>query len=133
MRAGWFRKHGYKVADKNGMIQLLWKPFNENATPPKFIRPKKKPVKGEGKVNVTIFRNGWCPKYNIACERTLRACGEFPGKIDLQEFETTDKEVVREWGITDGLYIDSKEVWTGPAPTYEKLRKRIEKRVRKLF
>ena len=131
MRASWFKKHGYKVTDKNGMIRLLWKPFNENATPPKFIRPKKKPAKGEGKVNVTIFRNGWCPNYNIACERALRASKEFPGKTDLQEFETTDKEVVREWGITDGLYIDGKEVWTGPAPTYEKLRKKIEKRVKK--
>ena len=131
MRASWFKKQDYKVVDKNSMIQLLWKPFNENATPPKFIRPKKKPAKGEGKVNVTIFRNGWCPNYNIACERALRASKEFPGKINLQEFETINKEVVNEWGIVDGLYIDGKEVWTGPAPSYEKIRKKIEKRVKK--
>ncbi len=80
MRASWFKKQGYKTVDKNSMIRLLWKPFNENAAPPKFMKPRKKPGKGEGKVNVTIFRNGWCPNYNIACERALRASKEFPGK-----------------------------------------------------
>ncbi len=69
---------------------------------------------------------------NVACERARRASLDFPGKINLQEFETTEKEVVREWGITDALYIDGKEMRVGPAPSFDKIRKKINKRVRYL-
>jgi len=132
MRASWFKKNGYQVVDKNGIMRLLWKPFNENAIPPKFIRPKKHPLKGEGKVNITVFRNGWCQTMNIACERARRASLEFPDQINLEEFDTVDKKTVYEWGITDALFIDGKEIRVGPAPTYEKIRKKIRKRVHKI-
>ena len=41
MRASWFRKHGYKTVDKSGIMRLMWKPFNEQAVPPRFIKPVK--------------------------------------------------------------------------------------------
>ena len=132
MRASWFKKHGYKVVDKSGIIRLMWKPFIENAKPPKFRKPEKKPLKGNGKVNITMFRNGWCQTMNVACERAIRASKEFPGKINLEEFHTTDKKVLAEWGITDALYIDGREIRVGPPPSYKSVRKRIEKRVKKL-
>jgi N-acetylglutamate synthase-like GNAT family acetyltransferase len=132
MRASWFKKHGHKVVDKSGIMRLMWNPFNEKAKPPKFIKPKKLPEKGEGKVNITMFRNGWCQTMNIACERALRASKDFPGKINLQEFETIDKEVVKEWGINDALFIDGKEIRVGPAPSYKSIRKKIERRVNKI-
>jgi len=131
MRASWFRKQGYKVVDKSGIIRLLWKPFKENALPPKFFKPKMKPEKGKGVVNVSIFTTGWCQSMNITCERARRASLDFPGKIALNEFDTTDKHVMNEWGITDALFIDGKEVMTGPPISYKKIRNKIEKRVRK--
>jgi len=132
MQASWFKRHGYKVVDKAGIMRLMWKPFNENAIPPKFMKPKKLPEKGKEKVNVTIFRNGWCPNFNIAYERAIKASEEFSGKINLQEFNTTEKTIVEEWGIPDGLFIDGKAVNTGPAPGYKKLVKKISKRVKKI-
>lgn len=132
MRASWFKKHGYKAVDKSGIMRLMWKPFNEKALPPKFRRPVHKQVKGEGKVNVTLFRNGWCQSVNITSERAKRACLDFPGKINLQEIDTSGKEGIKEWGITDAFYIDGKEVFTGPPMSYEKVRKKIEKRVRRV-
>lgn len=131
MRASWFKRKGYKVVDKNGIMRLLWKPFNEKAVPPKFIKQIKQPEKGTDKVNVTIFRNGWCPVMNMACERAKRASKDFEGKIEIQEYDTTNREIIKEWGITDGLFIDGKEVRTGPPPTYEKIRKKIASRVKK--
>ena len=131
MKASWFKRHGYKVVDKNGLMRLLWKPFNNKAMPPRFIKPVKKPEKGTDKVNVTLFRNGWCPVLNMACERAKRAATEFPEKINLMEFDTTDKEIVKEWGLTDALFIDGKEMRTGPPPSYLKIKKKIEKQVRK--
>lgn len=130
MRASWFKRHGYKVVDKDGMMRLLWKPFNEQAKPPLFMKQKKNPEPGSGKVNVTIFRNGWCPAHNITNERARRASAEFAGNIDIQEYETFDRDIVKEWGIFDSLFIEGKEVRTGPPPSFKKIRKKIEKRVR---
>ena len=118
------------VADKDGMMRLLWKPFNEHARPPSFMKQKKRPDPGTGKVNVTIFRNGWCPAQNITNERARRASVEFGEKIDIQEYETTNRDIVKEWGIFDSLFIEGKEVKTGPPQSYKKIRKKIEKRVR---
>jgi len=132
MRASWFKKHGYKIVDKTGIMRLLWKPFNEKAKPPKFIKKKMRPEKGEGKVNVTMFRNGWCQTYNIACERALRAAKDFPGKIDIVEYDTNDREIIKEWGIHEALFIDGKEVRVGPPPSFKSIRKKIERKVRKV-
>jgi hypothetical protein len=132
MRASWFKRQGYKVVDKNGMMRLLWKPFNEKANPPVFIRQKKQPEKGREKVNISIFRNGWCPAMNLVYERSIRASKEFEGKVEIKEYETLNSEIVEEWGITDGLFIDGKEVRTGPPPSYEKIKKKIARRVEKI-
>ncbi|HAL55451.1 MAG TPA: hypothetical protein DCP63_02945, partial [Bacteroidetes bacterium] len=43
MKASWFRKHGYKMVDKEGMQALLWKPFAHDAIPPVWIRQVKTP------------------------------------------------------------------------------------------
>ncbi len=37
-----------------------------------------------------------------------------------------------EWGITDAIFIDQKQVQSGPPPSFEKIKKLIEKRVKKL-
>ena len=132
MKASWFRKQGYKVVARDGMMRLLWRPFNEKALPPKFMKRKKKPVKNEDKTEVVMFRNGWCQAYNISYERSKRALKEFDGKTSLVEYDTTDREVVKEWGITDGLFINGKELWIGPPPSYEKIKKEIDKSVKKI-
>jgi len=65
MRASWFRKHGYKKADKLGMMALVWKPFGAEAKAPTWIRPQKKPQPEAGKVVVTGLLNGWCPAMGV--------------------------------------------------------------------
>ena len=47
MKASWFKKQGYTKVDKLGIFDpvLLWKPFAEDAVPPKWIKRKKKPEK----------------------------------------------------------------------------------------
>ncbi len=132
MRASWFKKQGYKKVDKNGMAILLWKPFTKDAVPPKWIKVKKKPGKTSGKVTVTSFLNGWCPAQNLVHERAKKASAEFGDKVVFQTINTFNRDVLLEWGIPDGLFIDGKEVRTGPPPSYEKIKKLITKRVRKL-
>ncbi|MFC2087009.1 GNAT family N-acetyltransferase [Bacteroidota bacterium] len=132
MKASWFKKHGYKVVDKQGMMRLLWKPFNEDAIPPKFTKRIKKPVKLKGKVDVSVFVNGWCPAQNLVYERTKRAVEGLEDKVEFNEYWTSDKEVFDEWGISDALYVNGKSIRTGPPPSYNKIKKLIDRKVRRL-
>jgi hypothetical protein len=131
MQASWFKRHGYKMVDKSGIMRLLWKPFIDSAVPPRFRKPVKKPEKGKDIVNLTLLRTGWCQSMNVTCERAKRAALDFPGKIEVREFDTTNSEILNEWGISDAVYVDGKEVMTGPPISYERIRRKIEKRVRK--
>lgn len=135
MKASWFKKHGYKKVDKLGSIMaqvLLWKTFSDDAVPPKWIKQRKKPEKIKDKVIVTGFKNGWCPVQNLAFERAKRACEELGDKVEFREINTLDRNVLLDWGISDALYINNKSVRTGPPPSYQKIKRKIEKKVNKL-
>lgn len=134
MKASWFKKQGYTKVDKQGILGsiLLWKPFIDDAVPPKWIREKKKPQKRPGRVTVTAFLNGWCPAQNMVVERAKRAAAEFGDKVVFQGIDTFDRNVFLEWGIADALFIDDKRVRTGPPPSYRKIKKLIAKRVEKI-
>ena len=55
-----------------------------------------------------------------------------PDKVDFQEIDTFDRKVFLDWGISDALFIDGKQIRTGPPPSYDKIRKKIDKKVKKL-
>ncbi len=132
MKASWFKKQGYRGVDRVGIQSLLWKPFADNAAPPRWIRRKKNPETIPGSVVVTAFLNGWCPAQNIVFERAKRAAAEFGDRVVFSKIDTSDRAILQEWGISDALFIDGKEVRTGPPPSYEKLRGLIARRVRRL-
>ncbi|UCE75045.1 MAG: GNAT family N-acetyltransferase [Methanomassiliicoccales archaeon] len=132
MKASWFKKQGYKKADKMDISVLLWKPFSKNAKPPKWIKVVKKPQKVPGKVTVTSFINGWCPAQNIVHERAKRASTEVGDKVAFITIDTSNYDTFSKWGIVDALFLDGKEVRTGPPPSYEKIKKLIAKRIKKL-
>ena len=132
MKAKWFKKHGYTQVDKQSIQVLLWKPFTNDAIPPKWIKQKKSPKIEKGKVIVTSFLNGWCPAQNIVFERAKRAALEFGEKVEFREINTMNRETYLKWGIVDGLFIDDEQVRTGPPPSYEKIRKKIARKVKKI-
>ena len=132
MRASWFKRQGYKPVDRLGIQVLLWKPFSDAAVAPKWIHEKKRPGKRPGQVTVTAFTNGWCPVQNLVFERAKRACQELGDRVVFEPYHTWDPVVFGEWGIADGLFIDGRQVRTGPPPSYEKIRKAIQARLKKL-
>jgi len=69
---------------------------------------------------------------NLAYERAKRASAEFGDSVVFREIDTLDMDVLREWGVSDALYIDEKHINTGPPPTYKKMKRLIAKRVNKL-
>jgi N-acetylglutamate synthase-like GNAT family acetyltransferase len=132
MRASWFRKQGYRRVDRDGMQELLWKPFSADAAPPRWIKRKKKPAAEPGRVTVTCFKNGWCPGQNLVYERARRAAAELGEPVVFREIDTFDRNVAAEWGISDALFVDGRQIRTGPPPSYEKIKQAIAGRLRKL-
>ncbi|OGB66218.1 MAG: hypothetical protein A2Y94_06805 [Caldithrix sp. RBG_13_44_9] len=132
MRASWFKKQGYQKADKDGMRILLWKPFVNDAVPPRWIREKKRPQNIPGRVSVTAFMNGWCPAQNLIFERAKRAASELGEKVAFREINTLQRENFLEWGISDGVFVEGKALRTGPPQKYEKIKKIISRKLKKL-
>jgi len=132
MRASWFKKHGYKPADKMGLQVLLWKPFSEDARPPRWIKQRKTPETKPGQVTVTALLHGWCPAMNMTIERARRAASELGDRVVFRTVDAFNQDVILEWGTSDALFIDQKQVRTGPPPSYEKIKKKIAKRVKGL-
>jgi GNAT superfamily N-acetyltransferase len=132
MKASWFKKHGYRKADRQGLAVLLWKPFTHDAEPPRWFPPTNKRLEAvPGKVNVTAFSSGWCLAQNLVYERALRASAEFGDKVAFREIDCSSRCAVAEWGRADCVLVDGKELQNGPPPSYDKIRSVIDKRVRR--
>lgn len=133
MRASWFKKHGYRKADRQGMAVLMWKPFTADARPPRWFRNGEPvPQRQPGRVTVTAFANGWCMAGNLICERARRAAAELGPKVAFQQIDTSDRETVARWALSDALFVDGKPVRTGPPPTYDKLKKLLTRKLNRL-
>lgn len=131
MKASWFRKHGYRKADREGLAVLLWKPLAEDARPPRWLRRTGlRPEPVPGKVDVTAFCNGWCLAQNLVYERARRAAAELGDRVAFREIDTSTREAVARWGVVDQVLVDGKSLQWGPPPSYQAIRKAIAKRIR---
>jgi GNAT superfamily N-acetyltransferase len=133
MKAGWWRKHGYRKADRQGMMVLLWKPFCAAAQPPRWLTAQKPVPPGEpARVTVTVFSNSWCLAGNQTCEDARRAAAELGERVVFREIDTSEHAAFAEWGRSGEVFIDDKSVTKGAPVGYQKLHKLIEKRIRRL-
>jgi N-acetylglutamate synthase-like GNAT family acetyltransferase len=132
MRARWFKKHGYQKVDRSGIRVLLWKPFSDDASAPHFIKTRREPELIPGKVVVTALANGWCSGINGMIERARQISREFGDNVIYREIDTSSRVAVREWGLSDGLFVNQRNIYMGPPLSYEKIKKIIRKQVRKL-
>jgi GNAT superfamily N-acetyltransferase len=138
MKASWYEKHGYSKVDKLRKQlpsrTMLWKPFTEDAKPPKWIQPIKKPEPIPDKVVVTAFMNMWCPGQNRIFELAKKAASEFGDKVVFREINTFNRDNFLEWGISYALFIDEKQMRIGPPPhsTLEIIRNAINDKVNDL-
>jgi len=132
MKASWFKKHGYRKADRQGLSVLLWKPFADDAQPPRwFPAARKLPELVPGKVNVTAFSSGWCLAQNLVYERARRAATELGDGVAFREIDTSDRSAVAEWGRSDTVLLDGTDLQKGPPPSYEKIRKTMARKLRR--
>ena len=133
MKASWFKRHGYRTVDRDGIASLLFKPFTPDARPPRWFRRTQKPiVLDPGCVNVTSFLSGWCTAGCMTAERARRVSGEFGAPVAFREVDTSEHQTVAEWGLADALFVNGEQIKIGPPPSLERLRKIIGKKVKRL-
>jgi GNAT superfamily N-acetyltransferase len=132
MTARWFKKHGYRTVNRQGMRSLVWKSFTDDAVPPRWIERGPKPPLVEGKVTVTAFINGWCPAQNIVYERAEKAAADFGDDVVFDGHDTTEQAAMIRCGESDCVYLDGKPLQKGAPPSYEAIRKKMAKRVARL-
>ena len=133
MRASWFRRHGYRGADRRGLASLVWKPFAADAEPPRWPAVTgKRPEPVPGKVLVTGCLSGWCPAQSLAFERAKRAAAPFGERVLVRQIDTGDRTTMLAWGECDALFVDETRVRTGPPPSEAKLSALIRRRVARL-
>ena len=131
MRASWYRRHGYRNADRQSVMGLVWKPFRSDAEKPSWIKTKPRPDTVPGKLTITAYLNGQCPLMNYRYKQLSRIAAEFGDSVEFRTISTLDKEAILSHGAKDAFFLDKKELFTGPPPPEEKLRKRIRKAVKK--
>jgi GNAT superfamily N-acetyltransferase len=133
MRASWFKRQGFRKADRQGLAVLLYKPFRPDVEPPRWQRPARPlPAPQPGCVTVTSFVSGWCMAGNLTHERAKRAAAEFGDRVVFHEVDTSEPASAAEWGRTDEVFVDGRKVNAGPPPSYDKLRAVMARRVRRL-
>jgi len=131
MKASWFKSHGYEKVDRQGISELVWKPFTADAEPPRWIPEGDPPPAGSDKVNVTAYLNGWCPSANMVYERARRAADDFADDVVFTTIDTSEQQVRLTHGHSDAVFVDGKPLQRGAPPSYDEVHDAIEKRVRR--
>lgn len=132
MKAAWFRKHGYKVADKKGMMALVYIAFSADCPKPAFPKPRKKVPKARDRVIISDFICGWCTYTNVTHAHAARIAAEYPADVELMTYNLRDPTIREEWGIGETLFINGKEIRMAPPLSYEALKAKVEKQIQKL-
>ena len=122
MNAPWFESRGYRRVDDHGWYALVFKPFTEEAAEPRWVRERKRPEPVPGRVRVSSFAAGWCTSGNLIQAWARRAAEELGDPVVYEEFDTSDPDVVAEWGISTGLFVDGEELEVRGDETYDKVR-----------
>jgi GNAT superfamily N-acetyltransferase len=131
MKSSWFKKHGYASVDRQGIRDLVWKPFVQGAQPPRWIVGQPVRISGSGKVEVTAFKSGWCPAANLVYERARRAAEELGPEVEFSTVDTSDRETMIRCGRSDEVLVDGKPLQRGAPPSYKSVRRTIAKQLRR--
>lgn len=132
MRASWFRDHGYETADRSKGRELVWKRFTDDAEAPTWLTIRTVPEPVAGQVTITAFSSGWCPAMNLVYERARRAAEEIGEPVAFVSFDTSEPAAMRLHGQSDVVFLDTKPLQRGAPPSYDSIKRRVSKRVRRV-
>jgi len=126
MPAGYFERLGYRVVDERGVEVLLWKPFRDDASPPRFLQRKYAFEPIAGKVVVDLFWNDFCQTSGIEAERAREGCAEYRDRVVLHEHNAEDRATLLQYQTPRAIYVNGEEVFWGYEAPREGIRAAID-------
>jgi len=119
-----FLKQGFKIIKEHAPFKLMYFPLTKETINAKPIDLNYKPSKD--KVEVTLFKNFFCPVSPYMYHLIKRVAKGFGDKVKIVEIEAT-LETVRKYGTTDPL-INGKVKLLGPS-SEEEVKKAIQEEI----
>jgi hypothetical protein len=119
-----FTKQGFRVLEEHPPFKILYFPLLKKSVEVKPLKFNYTP--SHGKVEVTLFKNSFCPVGVYMHNLIKHVAKTFGDKVKIVEIPTTLK-TVRKYGTTDPL-INGKIKLFGPAST-EDIRKAIQEEI----
>jgi len=132
MAASWFVKQGYEVADTQGIMKLVWKSFSPDAEPPRWVKGSFQQELVVGKVKVTSFFSGQCPAENGVHFRAQKTAAEYGDRVVFEEINMSFAENRKKYGLLGGLFINGENIFSGPPPSSQEIKSKIDEKLRDL-
>ena len=127
MPAAYFEKRGFKRVDARGPQVLLWKPFSEQAAPPRFLQPDYTFAPIEGAVVVDLFWTGLCQTSSIEAERVRDVCAGFGEAVRLNEYCAENRDAFLCHQIPRAIFVNGAEIGWGYEAPKDGIRNAIER------
>ncbi|MBT8207951.1 MAG: hypothetical protein KJO18_06740, partial [Acidimicrobiia bacterium] len=106
--------------------------FSVDAKPPKWVAPGPTPEPVDGQVTMAGYLSGWCPAMNLTYERSKRVAEDLGDPVVFVPIDISDPAAIRRHGHADVVFLDGKQLQRGAPPSYDKIRKKTIKRLRRV-
>ena len=132
MPADFFETLGFVKVEQTGSAAILWKVFHPSASPPVFLKPRYKFDPVPGKVVIDLFWNVFCMTSDVEAERIREVAAEFGDKVQLNEYQAEDHDILCKYQIPRAILINGKEIGWGYEAPRDDIRKAIEEALKSL-
>jgi L-amino acid N-acyltransferase YncA len=143
MPARFFEKCGFSAVGKPrevtsegekeylGKEAILWKVLDSSAEHPKFLEPSYEFSSIPGKVVVDLFFNAFCATSNAEAQRVREVAAEFGDSVMLNEHCADDPDILQQYQIPRGIYVNGARIGWGYEAPKEGIRKAISQALEK--
>jgi len=126
MHQSHFEKQGFKVVmEYSPSMRLMYFPITKKTVEVTPMELKYKPT--TKKVEVTLFKNFFCPVGVSMHYKVMEVAKTFGDKVKIVEIEATE-ETLEKYGAVDGILINGKRKIMGPV-SEEEIRKAIQEEI----
>ena len=125
MPAGFFIEHGFAVVQESECAWLLLKAWRE-VKPPEFLPHTYRPAPPlPGRTTIDIFWCSQCPFWVHTRDELLKVAHELGDRVQVREVNTDDRQVMEQWGIANGVFINGECAFLYP-PSKAEIRKALQ-------
>ena len=131
MRYTWFKRQGYRIADKKQKRVLVWKALSEDAQPPTWLMGEVPTFHSPDRPVITVYVSGQCLIMNHRFLQLRQLAEEYGGEVEFKGIATLDKQAMRRCCTMDASFIDGEPLPDCVIMSDDQLRKWIQKALKK--